>query len=178
MVCTGMQSVCVHTHSLSYSQGDVYYPLTRSNREAFRTAAGKRVPPHHWAVYDLVRTIPAGKVSTYKDVCASLGQGSPRSMGGALRNNPFAPHIPCHRVIASSFFVGGFKGKWAAPSTVVREDSDKDLDEDGAEIRNWHMPFRGGGMGPLQNEKVRMLVREGIVYGKGGKMSVSPDAAL
>jgi O-6-methylguanine DNA methyltransferase len=92
----------VHTHSLS-TRGDVYYPSTRSEREAFRTAAGKRVPPHHSALYDLVRTIPAVRVSTYKDVCAAVGQGSPRSVGGALRNNPFAPRIPCHRVIASSF---------------------------------------------------------------------------
>jgi len=61
---------------------------------------------------------------------------------------------------------------------VAREDSDEDLDEDGAKIRNWHKPFRGGGMGPLQNEKLRMLVREGVVFGRGGKMSVSPDAVL
>lgn len=71
--------------------------------------------------------------------------------------------------------MGGFKGEWA----VARQVSDEDLDEDeGAKIRNWHEPFRGGGMGPLQNEKVRMLVREGVIFGKGGKMSVGPDAVL
>jgi hypothetical protein len=75
-------------------------------------------------------------------------------------------------------FVGGFKGEWASSSAVARGDSDEDLDEDGAKIRNWHMPFRGDGMGPLQNEKLRMLVREGVVFGKGGKMSASPDAVL
>jgi hypothetical protein len=77
--------------------------------------------------------------------------------------------------------VGGFKGEWVATSMVAREvsDADEDLDEDGgAKIRNWHEPFRGGGMGPLQNEKLRMLVREGVVFGKGGKMSVGPDAVL
>jgi hypothetical protein len=76
--------------------------------------------------------------------------------------------------------VGGFKGEWTASSAVARDDSDEDEDEDGdgAKIRNWHVPFRGGGMGPLQNEKLRMLVREGVVFGKGGKMSVSPDAVL
>ncbi len=131
----------------------------------------------------MVRTIPAGRVSTYKDVCAALGQGSPRSVGGALRNNPFAPRIPCHRVIASSFFVGGFKGEWASSSSLSSvapegNDEEPDLDEDGTKIRNWHKPFRGGGMGPLQNEKLRMLVREGVVFGKGGKMSVGPDAVL
>jgi methylated-DNA-[protein]-cysteine S-methyltransferase len=154
--------------------------MTHSEREAFRTEAGKRVPPHHWAVYDLIRTIPAGRVSTYKDVCAALGQGSPRSVGGALRNNPFAPRIPCHRVIASSLFVGGFKGEWgAAASSVAREHSDEDEDEDGAaKFRNWHKPFRGGGMGPLQNEKVRMLVCEGVGFGKGGKMMIRPETVL
>ena len=107
----------------------------------------------------------------------ALGQGSPRSVGGALRNNPFAPRIPCHRVIASSFFVGGFKGEWVSSSlSVAREVSDEDLDEDGAtKIRNWHEPFRGGGMGVLQNEKLCMLIREGVVFGRGGKMSVDAD---
>jgi methylated-DNA-[protein]-cysteine S-methyltransferase len=147
-------------------EGETIYPKTLSERDAFRTENGKRVPPHHWAVYDLIRTIPVGKVSTYKDVCAALGEGSPRSVGGALRNNPFAPRIPCHRVIASSFFVGGFKGEWTSSSPV----------ENVAEKKNWHEPFKGGGMGPLQNEKVRMLVQEGVEFGKDGKILVSRDA--
>ena len=98
-------------------------------------------------------------------------------MGGALRNNPFAPRIPCHRVIASNLFVGGFKGEWGA-SSVAQEHSDEDEEEDEAKFRNWHKPFRGGGMGPLQNEKLRMLVREGVGFGKGGKMMISRDDVL
>lgn len=40
-------------------------------------------------------------------------------MGGALRNNPYAPDVPCHRVIASDGYIGGFKGEWTkAPSGV------------------------------------------------------------
>ncbi|KAJ7499772.1 hypothetical protein FB451DRAFT_1206505 [Mycena latifolia] len=34
------------------------------------------------------------------------------TVGGALRTNPFAPFVPCHRVIASSLFIGGFLGEW------------------------------------------------------------------
>jgi methylated-DNA-[protein]-cysteine S-methyltransferase len=157
-------------------KGDIYYPLTRSEREAFRTETGKRVPPHHWAAYDLIRTIPAGKVSTYKDVCAALGEGSPRSIGGAMRNNPFAPRIPCHRVIASSLFVGGFKGEWASSSSSSPSPPVKDEQKGEVGGENWHRPFRGGGMGPLQNEKVRMLVREGVSFGRDGKVAISPDA--
>jgi len=37
------------------------------------------VPPHHWRVYDLIRQIPVGKVTTYKVICNALGEGSPRS---------------------------------------------------------------------------------------------------
>ena len=33
-------------------------------------------------------------------------------VGNALRLNPFSPHIPCHRVIASNLFLGGFFGEW------------------------------------------------------------------
>lgn len=132
------------------------------------------MPPHHWAVYDLIRAIPAGKVSTYKDVCTALGEGSPRSVGGALRNNPFAPRIPCHRVIASGFFVGGFKGEWAA---ATREHGDDDAAAKKIGGKNWHKPFRRSGVvGPLQNEKLRMLVREGVGFGRDGKMLVSREA--
>jgi hypothetical protein len=67
-------------------------------------------------------------------------------------------------------FVGGFKGEWGAAS-IAREHSDEEEDE--AKFRNWHKPFQGGGMGPLQNEKLRMLVREGVGFGKGGKMMIS-----
>ncbi|KAJ7124551.1 methylated-DNA--cysteine S-met [Mycena epipterygia] len=89
----------------------MYYPATSALRGQFRTQAGKRVTSHQWAVYDFTLTIPVGKVTTYKDVCQAVG-GSPRSVGGALRCNPFAPFVPCHRVIASNLFVGGFVGEW------------------------------------------------------------------
>ncbi|KAI9441070.1 methylated-DNA--cysteine S-met, partial [Russula earlei] len=141
----------------------VYYPLTRPERDTFRTEAGKLVPPHHWAVYDLIRKIPPGKVSTYKQVCAALGEGSPRSVGGALRNNPFAPRIPCHRVIASSFSWAGSRasGRVFAVMTARRRTS---------EGVNWHTPFRGGGIGPIQNEKLRMLAHEGVDFGRDWKV--------
>lgn len=42
---------------------------------------------------------------------AHLGS-SPRAVGNALRRNPFAPEVPCHRVVATGGALGGFKGKW------------------------------------------------------------------
>eukprot|EP00746_Dinoflagellata_sp_MGD_P137226 gnl/MRDRNA2_/MRDRNA2_71049_c0_seq1.p1 gnl/MRDRNA2_/MRDRNA2_71049_c0~~gnl/MRDRNA2_/MRDRNA2_71049_c0_seq1.p1 ORF type:complete len:156 (+),score=14.60 gnl/MRDRNA2_/MRDRNA2_71049_c0_seq1:118-585(+) len=40
-------------------------------------------------VYKLVRTVPRGKVTTYGAVAAALGRGSARSVGAAMRNNPY-----------------------------------------------------------------------------------------
>lgn len=60
--------------------------------------------------------------------------------------------------------MGGFKGEWA-PS-----------EEPPVGGKNWHRPFRGGGMGPLQNEKLRMLLCEGVRFGRDGQLAVSQGA--
>ena len=67
------------------------------------------------AVYDAVRLVPSGRVTTYKRVADYLGSGSARAIGQALRRNPFAPEVPCHRVISSDLSAGGFAGKTNGP---------------------------------------------------------------
>jgi methylated-DNA-[protein]-cysteine S-methyltransferase len=62
-------------------------------------------------VYALVRTIPRGKVSTYGLVAKRLGCGSSQAIGQALRRNPYAPEMPCHRVVSSALTLGGFNGE-------------------------------------------------------------------
>lgn len=37
---------------------------------------------------------------------------SARAVGNGMRNNPFAPDVPCHRVLAASGEIGGFNGDW------------------------------------------------------------------
>lgn len=66
-------------------------------------------------VYDAVSRIPRGKVSTYGAIARSIGCGCSRAVGQALRRNPFAPKVPCHRVIASSLKIGGFSGHAGGP---------------------------------------------------------------
>jgi methylated-DNA-[protein]-cysteine S-methyltransferase len=68
------------------------------------------VTPFQQRVYDAVARIPRGRVATYKDIAARIGCGSPRAVGQALKRNPFAPRVPCHRVIASDLTIGGFQG--------------------------------------------------------------------
>jgi len=61
----------------------------------------------------MVRRVPKSMVATYAYVAARIQCGSPRSVGQALRRNPFAPEVPCHRVIASDGSLGGFFGQTA-----------------------------------------------------------------
>ncbi len=53
--------------------------------------------------------IPCGETRTYGWVAAKIGNpGASRAVGQALAKNPFAPEIPCHRVIRSDGGMGGY----------------------------------------------------------------------
>jgi len=53
--------------------------------------------------------IPAGYVASYGAVAKATG-GSPRTVGRVMASNPFPLLIPCHRVVASDFSLGGYGG--------------------------------------------------------------------
>ncbi|MEI6515001.1 MAG: MGMT family protein [bacterium] len=72
-------------------------------------------------VYAAVSRIPKGRVSTYKGIAVRIGCGSPRAVGQALKKNPFAPEVPCHRVIASDLTIGGFQGRQAGVAIRRKE---------------------------------------------------------
>lgn len=78
------------------------------------------VTPFQQRVYEAVSLIPKGKVSTYRDVARFIDCGSPRAVGQALRVNPYAPQVPCHRIIAASLTIGGFQG-WRAGAAIERK---------------------------------------------------------
>ncbi|MCB1230344.1 MAG: MGMT family protein [Verrucomicrobiae bacterium] len=61
-------------------------------------------------VYEATRRIPKGKVTTYGRLGKALNCGSSQAIGQALRRNPFAPEVPCHRVVAGDLTLGGFAG--------------------------------------------------------------------
>jgi len=67
-------------------------------------------------VYSAVSKIPRGFVTTYSAIAVACGSGSARAVGQALRKNPFAPEVPCHRVVRSDGSLGGFFGKTSAES--------------------------------------------------------------
>jgi O-6-methylguanine DNA methyltransferase len=53
--------------------------------------------------------IPVGYVTSYGAIAKAAG-GSPRAVGHVMASNPFAPIVPCHRVVSSDFTLGGYAG--------------------------------------------------------------------
>lgn len=70
-----------------------------------------KVTPFQERVYAALLEVPAGFVTTYGALAKRLGCGSAQAVGQALKNNPFAPHVPCHRVVATDRSLGGFQGE-------------------------------------------------------------------
>lgn len=67
------------------------------------------VPPFHQRVYALARQIPPGQTRTYGELAREMGEpGAARAVGQALGHNPFAPVVPCHRILAAGGRSGGF----------------------------------------------------------------------
>ena len=63
-------------------------------------------------VWNYLRTISKGTVKTYKQVAIAINRPkSARAVANAVGKNPFAPKIPCHRVIRSDGSLGGYSGK-------------------------------------------------------------------
>jgi len=60
-------------------------------------------------VWELLKQIPKGKVTTYKIIANKLGTKAYRAVGNACHNNPYAPKAACHRVVNSDGKVGGFR---------------------------------------------------------------------
>jgi methylated-DNA-protein-cysteine methyltransferase-like protein len=59
-------------------------------------------PDYYSAVYDIIRTIPPGRVSTYGAIADFLTLGSARMVGYALRQLPASMEdVPAHRVVNS-----------------------------------------------------------------------------
>lgn len=60
------------------------------------------------AIYLSLLRVPEGKVTTYKDLAESIGSKAYRGVGQVMNKNPYAPTVPCHRVISSDRTIGGF----------------------------------------------------------------------
>lgn len=71
-----------------------------------------RLTDFQWQVLDATMRIPYGETRTYQQIAREIGRPkAARAVGGALRINPFAPVIPCHRVVRTDGSLGGYQGR-------------------------------------------------------------------
>lgn len=122
-------------------------PTQDMRRQLSRIAHSTRTP-FEKRVYSALCQIPPGRFTTYGVLAAHLSS-SPRAVGNALRRNPFAPEVPCHRVVAAGGAIGGFKGHWV-----------KGVDE------------AGGALGETLDEKVGLLREEGVRLAPDGRKAM------
>lgn len=75
-----------------------------------RVQTDPNITPFQRKVYLALLEVPRGQTISYKELGERIGCRSPQAIGQALRRNPFAPAVPCHRVISSDGSLGGFHG--------------------------------------------------------------------
>lgn len=69
------------------------------------------ITPFQRRVYLALLDVPSGETITYGELAARIGCRNAQAVGQALKRNPFAPDVPCHRVIAADGSLGGYNGK-------------------------------------------------------------------
>jgi methylated-DNA-[protein]-cysteine S-methyltransferase len=73
-------------------------------------------------VYSLLKRVPKGKVTTYGELARALGTKAYRAVGNAMNKNPYAPRVPCHRVVKSDGTIGGFARGYQEKTRMLRDE--------------------------------------------------------
>ncbi len=79
-------------------------------------------------VWKLCSKIPKGKVSTYGEIARALNSKAYRAVGNSLNKNPYAPKVPCHRVVGFDSKLVGFAHGLKAKKKL--------LEKEGIKIKN------------------------------------------
>ncbi|KAI6906804.1 hypothetical protein KC327_g147 [Hortaea werneckii] len=112
--------------------------------------ASSNLTPFRKLTLSLLCQIPRGQFTTYAALSDHISRTShktcARAVGNAMRHNPFAPGVPCHRVLAADGSLGGFGGEWGAQGKFADEKV-RLLGEEGVRFdgrgRVRGRPFRG-----------------------------------
>jgi len=84
-------------------------------------------------VYFICKQIPEGKISCYRDIAHALKCKAYRAVGQVLRKNPYAPQVPCYRVVSSKGGMGGFGGETSGKKI---KEKIKLLEKEGVKVKN------------------------------------------
>lgn len=76
--------------------------------------------PFEQRVYEAVSRVPKGRVTTYAELARELNCGSAQAIGQALKRNPNAPQVPCHRVIRTDLSLGGYVGETGGEKLEIK----------------------------------------------------------
>lgn len=111
------------------------------------------LPPYTKRVLELTRVIPTGYVSTYGSIAGVAGGGA-RAVGNVMAGNPFAPVVPCHRVVSSGFGLGGYGGGLDAKVAFLQREKRgytdaRQISIDGRELQVFPVEFVLGKFGLL-----------------------------
>ena len=67
--------------------------------------------PFKISVWEALKTIPRGETRTYLQIAQQIGKPKAvRAVANAIGKNPYAPEIPCHRVVRTDGSLGGYSG--------------------------------------------------------------------
>ena len=67
--------------------------------------------PFQISVWEALKAIPRGETRTYREIAQQIGRpNSVRAVANAIGKNPYAPEIPCHRVVRTDGSLGGYSG--------------------------------------------------------------------
>ncbi|TVY45500.1 Methylated-DNA--protein-cysteine methyltransferase [Lachnellula subtilissima] len=136
----------LHDPEVETAETSPYFKATTAEPETHLTPYLRKISlsgktPFQKRVLTALCQVPCGQYTTYGIMSKHLSS-SPRAVGNALKNNPFAPQVPCHRVLASDGGLGGFMGSWG----------------------------RGGEKGKNDDKKLKLLREEGVRFGGNGKV--------
>lgn len=94
-------------------------------------------------VYSLTKRIPPGRITTYQEIARALDTKAYRAVGKSLSRNPFAPKVPCHRVVSNNGTLGGFGGQKTGREVLRKKKMLKDegIEFDGDRIINFEKIF-------------------------------------
>lgn len=97
-----------------------------------------KLPAYTKKVLKTTSTIPLGYVTSYSSIAKAVG-GGPRAVGSIMAANPFAPIVPCHRVVKADFTLGGYGGGLKVKLELLGREkrgfsSSKEIQVDGGQL--------------------------------------------
>jgi methylated-DNA-[protein]-cysteine S-methyltransferase len=107
--------------------------------------ATRHLPEYKTRILEAARLIPPGYVTSYGALAKNTG-GGPRAVGHVMASNPFAPIVPCHRVVGSDFSLVGYGGGLEAKLAFLKREkrgyaSEKEISVNGKKLEVWPVEF-------------------------------------